>query len=218
MESQSVKTSKEFLVSALVLIGTALLLEMVSHGEEVPIKKEFDHFPIRIGPWQGRELGLDPDILKVLKVDDYMMRHYINKEGFPIVLYVGYYGSQRQGSTYHSPRNCLPGSGWSIVGHERIGMKIPGGPSGSAIINKVVIQKGLDKQLILYWYQDRGRIIASEYWAKIYLVWDAMTKNRTDGALVRVSMPLTGDEEAVSEQGRVFIESIFPLLQEYIPS
>ena len=86
-------------------------------------------------------------------------------------------------------------------------------------INKFIIQKGLDKQLVLYWYQDRGRIITSEYWAKVYMVWDAIRRNRTDGAFVRITVPFTGeDEERAVVQGRAFAETIFPLLSEYLPS
>ena len=86
-------------------------------------------------------------------------------------------------------------------------------------VNSLIIQKGLDKQLVLYWYQDRGRIITSEYWAKIYMVWDSMFKNRTDGAFVRLTVPFVGDDgEAVLKHGKAFAEQIFPLLWEYLPS
>jgi EpsI family protein len=203
--------------------------------------------------WQGRGLSFERDILDVLRVDDYMMRVYVpagedtqakklnptNQERpsayltAPVWLYVGYYGSQRTGVTYHSPLNCLPGSGWSVLHRDDVTVNVPhataaaasGAPFGGQAlrVNRVVIQKGLDKQLILYWYQDRGRVITSEYWAKGYLLLDAMTRNRTDGALVRISVPMNSSlaaDMAMDEAytvGRRFLEVVVPLLPEYLP-
>lgn len=211
------KFSKEFFISVLILIGAGIFFQMMSYGEEVPTRKSFAEFPTIIEQWQGKELGIDPEILKVLKVDDYMMRLYRNAEGFPIYLYVGYYQSQRQGATYHSPKNCLPGSGWFFVESEQTDLTIHHSPQNKVTINKVIIQKGLDKQLILYWYQDRGRIIASEYWAKIYLVWDAITKNRTDGAFVRISAPIGNSVEETFQEEMRFAQRVFPFLFDYLP-
>jgi hypothetical protein len=165
-----------------------------SHGEVVLAKKPFATFPLHLADrWEGRELGLDQATLDVLKLSDYMMRVYkplieslppsdssprsLHAQ-IPAWLYVGYYQSQRTGATYHSPQNCLPGAGWQFVESTHVPISV-----GTSVvtINQVVIQKGLDKQVILYWYHDRGRVIASEYWAKAYLLWDAATRNRTDG-------------------------------------
>jgi len=213
-----VKGMKECLIASIVLIAAALLLGLTSHWEDVPLRQSFAHFPLRIDAWEGKELGLDAQVLQVLKVDDYMLRQYWNTHRTSIGLYVGYYKSMRQGATYHSPKNCLPGSGWSFVktGTTRLHVRERSGP---LTVNAFIIQKGLDKQLVLYWYQDRGRIITSEYWAKIYMVVDAILTQRTDGAFVRLTIPFAGkDEESVRAQGKAFAESIFPLLQTYLPS
>ncbi len=210
--------SKEFWVSLISLTVAGLLLGFVSHGEESPLRKDFTDFPLHIEQWTGRELGIGAEILQVLKVDDYMMRQYRGAQGPPIGLYVGYYKSMRQGATYHSPKNCLPGSGWYFVQTGKMRLSVADQAGKTVEINKFVIQKGLDKQLVLYWYQDRGRVITSEYWAKIYMVWDAIFKNRTDGAFVRLTVPFTNDnEEKVLEQAEAFTERVFPLLQEYLP-
>ena len=150
-----------------------------------------------------------------------MMRVYVPpQEGqsrvTPLWLYVGYYQSQRTGSTYHSPKNCLPGSGWQFVETDQV--VVPASDTTSILINKVLIQKGLDKQIILYWYQDRGRVIASEYWAKGYMIWDAMTQNRTDGSLVRISVPVTTTPDAAYQYGLSFLRDAWPLLLEYMPT
>ena len=213
------KISRECLVSCVLLLAAGLLLRSISHGEETPLRQSFAEFPLRLEQWSGRQLELDTRVLEVLRVDDYVLRQYWDVHGLPVELYIGYYKSQRQGATYHSPKHCLPGSGWSFLYTGKTQLSgVP--PSGEPVeVNKFIIQKGLDKQLVLYWYQDRGRIITSEYWAKAYMVWDAIRRNRTDGAFVRITVPFTGEgEERAVIQGRAFAETIFPLLAEYLPS
>jgi EpsI family protein len=213
------KCPKEFLISLGMLIAAGLLLGFISHGEETPLRRSFVDFPLRIDQWTGKELGLETKVLQVVKVDDYMMRQYWSEQGTPIGFYVGYYKSMRQGATYHSPKNCLPGSGWYFVKTGNTRLDIPGRHGQAVEINKLIIQKGLDKQLVLYWYQDRGRIITSEYWAKLYMVLDAIFKHRTDGAFVRVTVPFSGDDEEMAiRRGRSFVEKAFSLLEEYLPS
>jgi EpsI family protein len=213
------KLSRRCLFSALILVTAGIFIRSISHGEAVPIRKGFADFPLQIETWDGKELGIEDDVLQELKVDDYMMRQYRQAQSSPIGFYVAYYKSMRQGATYHSPKNCLPGSGWYFVETGTTHLDATDAQGNAVEINRYVIQKGLDKQLVLYWYQDRGRIITSEYWAKIYMVQDAIFKNRTDGALVRITMPFKGDGEAVAfKQAKTFAETIFPLLTEYLPS
>lgn len=212
------KLSKEFVVSILLLTVAGTLIRTLSHGEEVPLRESFNRFPLQLSNWSGRELGLSQEVLKVLKVDDYMMRQYRRGEAVRIGLYVGYYKSQKQGATYHSPKNCLPGNGWSIVEAGKMRLSLIDASSRPIEINRLVIQKGLEKQWVLYWYQDRGRIITNEYWAKAYLMWDAITKNRTDGAFIRVTVPFTVDNEEVAlSEGKAFTEAIYPLLEGHLP-
>lgn len=211
-------------VAVAMLAGTWGLLQTLSHGEEVPIKKPFAEFPLMLGQrWEGKELGIEQKILDVLKVSDYMMRVYVPTEaggegltGDPVWLYVGYYQSQRTGATYHSPKNCLPGAGWQFVEASQVSVPVQGGPA--ITINRAIIQKGLERQLILYWYQDRGRVVASEYWAKGYMIWDAMTKNRTDGALVRVTLHVTGTLEEADRQAAAFVKDLWRVLPDYLPT
>jgi EpsI family protein len=210
---------REWLVALVILVAAGYFLRSISHGEETPLHRSLADFPLHIGPWSGNEQGLEADVLRVLKVDDYMMRQYQSEQGLPIGLYVGYYKSMRQGATYHSPKNCLPGSGWYFVATGKTRIQVPDSHERAVEINKFVIQKGLDKQLVLYWYQDRGRTITSEYWAKIYMVLDAITKQRTDGAFVRITLPFIHHAEGeVLEQGKAFAEQVFPLLRRYLPS
>ena len=208
------------LVAVVMLAGTWGLLLSLSHGEGIPIKKPFAEFPLALADrWQGKELGIAKNILEVLKVTDYMMRLYAPTDAArgqaSLFLYVGYYESQRTGATYHSPKNCLPGAGWQFVDTAQVSTLVPGGTV--ITINRAIIQKGLDKQLMLYWYQDRGRVISSEYWAKGYMVWDAMTMNRTDGALVRISVPVRTTMDAADRDALAFVNDLWPVLLDYMP-
>jgi len=213
------KVSKEFLISCIVLLAAGMLLRSISHGEAIPLRQSFGEFPLHIEPWSGRQMELDARVLNVLRVDDYILRQYWDGSAMPVELYIGYYKSQREGATYHSPKNCLPGSGWTFVHTGTTQLHVASRTRHPVEINQFIIQKGLDKQLVLYWYHDRGRIITSEYWAKFYMIWDAMLRNRTDGAFVRITIPFTSDsEERAVLQGRTFAETIFPLLYEYLPS
>ena len=134
-----------------------------------------------------------------------------------IGLFVAFFESQRKGGAIHSPKNCLPGAGWEPVEFGITTIEMPGHPAPGAI-NRAIVQKGLSKQLVLYWYQSQGRIIASEYSAKFYLVWDALTRNRTDGALVRIITPvIQNDEAGALERAKSFARDMFPLLQQHIP-
>jgi len=230
-----------FLIAVLLLIVTFGLIHLFSENERLVSNKAFAQFPLDLaGSWKGRELGLDEKVLDVLKLSDYMMRVYVPivaqggeeselSEGedrgnrmasmgshLPVWLYVGFYQSQRTGATYHSPKNCLPGAGWQFMESDFITLTMS--DQTKITVNNVLIQKGLDKQVILYWYHDRGRVIASEYWAKGYLVWDAMTKNRSDGSLVRLSIPVKdGTVQEAFDQGVKFLHDFWPTLLEHMP-
>ncbi len=230
-----------FLISIFLLIGTIGFIQSVSKNEQLMSSKAFKQFPLNLAKkWEGRELGMDQKVLDILKLTDFMMRVYLpvvgqggkevrlhetdlndlpmTKEGshLPVWLYVGFYQSQRTGATYHSPKNCLPGAGWQFMESDIIPLTLP--DRTTIMINNVLIQKGLEKQVILYWYHDRGRVIASEYWAKAYLVWDAMTKNRSDGSLVRISVPVKdGTVDEAFDQGVNFLHDLWPKLLEHMP-
>lgn len=162
---------------------------------------------------------MDSRVMDVLGVDDHIDRTYVNAGRFPASLYVGYYQSQRSGDTMHSPLNCLPGAGWNPSRRARISVPVEGGDPIE--VNRIVISKGLDRQLVLYWYQSHGRVVASEYWGKIYTVLDALRTNRTDAALVRVICPVGGADGAAEveaeRQAIRFVQSFFPYLDDYLP-
>jgi EpsI family protein len=139
-------------------------------------------------------MRFDAETEKVLRADDYLSRNYEAPDGRIISFYVGYYASQRSGATYHSPLNCLPGAGWVMTDMGRINLK-PAGDRPAFEANRYLVQNGNDRALMLYWYEGRGRPLASEYWGKIYTVVDSLKRRRSDGAMVRVMVPMGHSEE-----------------------
>jgi EpsI family protein len=217
------------LLLALLFGGASALMAQTPGAEVVASRQRLDVFPLQIEQWQGRRTGdLDQAILAELGVDEYVNAVYAGVDRSLIGLYIGYYGSQRQGDTIHSPANCLPGGGWEPIETGRLMVPVPaaGDPVGStstrrAEINRWIIQSGDEQQLVLYWYQSHGRVLASEYWTRFYLAFDAMRLNRTDGALIRIITPITGDSpRAVDEAERralSFVEDMFPVLDRFLP-
>jgi EpsI family protein len=173
---------------AVTLLSTALLISpLLPGGEKAPTSKPLALFPPVIGSWQGRDVPLEPRIVESLALDDHLNRLYESNSGEELILYVGYYRSQRSGAAIHSPKNCLPGAGWQPISSGHVYLTMPDGER--APVNLYQVQKGINRQIVLYWYQSHGRIIASEYWAKFYMVWDAIRFNRSDAALVRIIAP-----------------------------
>jgi EpsI family protein len=218
---------RRLLITSLLLLAGAGYLAHATRAETVPPRRPLATLPVTMAPWEGREgPPFAANVLAVLGVDEYVNRVYVSSGSrTPYVgLYVGYYESQRQGDTMHSPLNCLPGAGWQSIRQGRTALTVTdtAGASRPITVNQFVIQKGLDRLMVLYWYQSHGRVIASEYTSKIYMVYDAMRLNRTDGALVRVITPITGtstaDEDAAAQRAAAFVQGLFPSLSGVLPS
>jgi len=212
------------IVLFVVLLAGAGAVVRANRPETAPPRVSFERFPFELEGWKGQSLPpMDAQVLKILGVDDYMSRVYFSPERASAGLYVGYYQSQRQGDAIHSPQNCLPGAGWEPTSSGYLAIPVAvGGESSTISVNRYLIQKGIDRQLVLYWYQSHGRVVASEYWSKFYLVRDAVALNRTDAALVRVIVPvvpnLDGAESRAEAQAVDFVKRIFPVLPSYLPS
>jgi EpsI family protein len=212
---------RALILTAFLLVGSAYLAR-ASRPEQYPIREALEFLPLRIGAWEGRDTPpIDERTLKVLGVDDYINRYYQTSSGLAY-LYIGYYASQRQGDSIHSPQNCLPAAGWNPVrsGTVDIPVSVDGSPN-SIRVNRIAILNGTDKQLVLYWYQSHGRTVASEYMAKIYTVLDALRTNRTDAALVRVICPAADISEAAEQEADrsaiSFTQTLFPYISRYLP-
>jgi EpsI family protein len=156
-----------------------------------------------------------PQIVKAASVDDYLNRDYTNGSEASVAFYVGYYESQQTGDWVHSPKNCLPGAGWEAMKAGRVTIDVPG--QSPIQVNQYLVKKGLDELVVLYWYQGRGRVIASEYLGKVWLVADAITRNRTDVALVRISTPSADGVPRACERAVEFALAVYPRLKQFLP-
>jgi len=200
-----------------MLGGAGLFLRARDRGEALPPRQELAGFPRQVAGWSGEDIPLDPDIRKILGDGEFLLRIYRSGVQPYVDLFVAYFPTQRTGSTIHSPQNCLPGSGWAPVDFARI--QLPQGADRQTTVNRYVISKGLEQQLVLYWYQSNGRVVASEYWAKIFLVTDSIRRNRSDGALVRIVTPIARGESITDAEKRAvgFAGAATPLLDPFVP-
>jgi len=165
----------------------------------IPNRQPFASFPYHLGQWELAYQGSIPTRLEpVLGADDYTVRLYRNPGGESAELFAAYYDVQHAGEAMHSPKNCLGGAGWEPIqsGRVRLGVDATGQP---AVVNSFVIEKDGQRSVVLYWYQVQGRVIASEYWIRAYSVWAAVRNRRRDGALVRVSVPISAGSDGTKE-------------------
>jgi EpsI family protein len=191
-----------------------------SRDEVLPLNRPLDTFPRQLGSWAMHEEGvIEKEVRDSLKADELLNRSYISSGSEPaaVHLFVAYFKSQRTGRTPHSPRNCLPGSGWVPSVSDTVEIPISG--RDPIEVNRYIVQKGAVKSLVLYWYQSRDRVVAREYKAKLFVMADALRYNRTDTALVRVVVPIVDEDRAAAEKaGTAFIQSFFKPLREHFPA
>ena len=204
------------LVVALVAAASAVMPERT---EIVPKRTDFSTFPLSVGEWQGKGQRMEQIFVDTLKFDDYILADFANRRGDVVNFYVAYYGSQRKGQSAHSPRTCIPGGGWEIsaITNPVIdGAMVAGHPLQ---VNRTLIQMGEERQLVYYWFQQRGRLITNEYLVKWYLVWDAITRNRSDGSLVRVTTIIPPDKQWSDGDAALqqFLASLGGTLDDYVP-
>jgi exosortase D (VPLPA-CTERM-specific) len=211
---------RAFIAAAGVLVGfVCVALVLPRPAEVVPARSSFSEFPLHLGAWRGRTSSLDAVYVEQLKLDDYLLADFSEGTDLPVNLYMAYYASQRKGEAVHSPRSCLPGGGWQLRDFDQrslVDVKIGGRPLR---VNRTLIELGTQRELVYYWFQQRGRVITNEFTVKWYLFWDALTRHRTDGALVRliVTIPPASSEAAADRRLAEFAGRIAPTLPRYVP-
>lgn len=188
--------------------------------EVIPPREQLSTFPLVLDEWRGQEKPIERVFLEELKLDDYLMANFGRSDDpVPVELYVAYYDSQRKGASVHSPRACLPGGGWRIEEFDQHEIHDVGPDESTVRVNRVLITLGADRQLVYYWFQQRGRNITNEYLVKWYIFWDSLTKNRTDGAMVRLVTPVPEGMDLAEADQRMekFLRKADPLLAYYVP-
>lgn len=212
-------SSVRFAILLVAILLTGVLVNTWAYlGEAHVDRQPLKNFPEQLGQWHKAkpDQTIDEPTMKVLRASDYLLRDYTEPNGRVANFYVGYYASQRDGASYHSPLNCLPGSGWTLSEPDKVSISLPDGQS--FIANKYVIKNGDYKSLMIYWYQGRGRAVASEYWGKVYTVIDSVRLRRSDGALVRVTVPFVNSETAALETAKDVAGKAAAILPEFVPN
>jgi EpsI family protein len=202
-----------------ILVAFGVVINLWERAGEAKVARApLSEFPSKLGSWTqtGPDQRFDAATESVLKADDYLERTYFTAGGRAASFYVGYYATQRNGATYHSPLNCLPGAGWTMSGASLVTVT----PAGSAPFqaNRYLIENGNDRQLMVYWYQGRGRSVASEYWGKVYTVVDSIKRRRSDGAMVRVAVAITDSEERAEAAALDLAAKSAEVLSDYVPN
>jgi exosortase D (VPLPA-CTERM-specific) len=205
---------------ALVVVFVCVMQVLPRPAEIYPTRTSLQDFPMTLGAWTGRKETMDGVYLDALKLDDYLLADYADRGGPPVNLYIAYYDSQRKGEAVHSPRSCLPGGGWQLRDFNQrtlSDIKINGQPLE---VNRTLIALGDQRQLVYYWFEQRGRVITNEFAVKWYLFWDALTRHRTDGALVRLitALPPSSDEVEADHRLADLAARIAPTLARYVPN
>ncbi|SLM28711.1 conserved membrane hypothetical protein [Desulfamplus magnetovallimortis] len=217
LKSTNFLKQPQFIVSVILLSLTLILSKGVEFREAIPMSRSFDSFPMEIGKWQGTPQTMETIIIDALDLTDYIMVDYHDGEGHLINFYVAYYESQRKGESIHSPATCLRGSGWSFAQSGSSEISLDGG--ATLPVNRAVISKGPYRQVSYYWFPMRGRILTNAFQMKWFNFWDALTRQRTDGALVRVIAPVGEHESAEDAEMRLqtFVQEMLPVLRTFLP-
>lgn len=208
-----------FVVAWILLASTVAVAHTVDFRKSVHIGKPFSQFPMRVGVWVGNVAFLEQNILDALDLSDYLLVNYKGPNNCDVNLYSAYYESQRKGESIHSPSSCLPGSGWEFHQSGKVNLQLNGRAGTEISVQRAFIQKGESRQLSYYWFPMRGRVLTNLWEIKLFNFWDALIRQRTDGALVRLTTPVYSGETVEKAEARlqVFADDIVPLLNEFLP-
>jgi EpsI family protein len=205
-------------VLSVILLAQAAAFYGFSRKEDVPNPRPLAELTTSAGQWSRLQEGvIDEQTRQVLAADDTLSRQYVNADHTAVAgLFIAFFKTQRTGQMPHSPKNCLPGAGWVPSESGRMTIDVPG--AGGIEVNRYLVTRNDEQSLVVYWYQTRNRVVASEYKARLYLVADAIRYNRTDTALVRVTVPVQGDVAQAEAAAADFVKTFFGPLKRQLPS
>ena len=208
----------QFVVAVIMLAGALALAQGVEFREKIPASKPFSQFPLTVGAWEGTRQSMEQKFITELDLSDYAIVDYVGSHGKGVNFYVAYYETQQKGESIHSPETCLPGSGWAFEGAGRAAVDLANGRMPMPV-NRAFMEKAGQRQLSYFWFPQRGRVLTNAYQLKLFTFWDALTRQRTDGALVRLITPIYEREEVADAEQRLqaFTRDIIPVLDQFIP-
>jgi EpsI family protein len=214
-----VNKSKSTVILTVVLLAQGGLYYSALGREQAPPNRPLEFFASDLQDWHMVQEGqVEKAVQDVLRADDTLTRVYASPaQPLPASLFVAYFRTQRTGQAPHSPKNCLPGSGWEPAAEGTVDIPVSVEPR-TVRINRYIVARGDEKSFVLYWYQSRKRVVASEYSAKFWLVADSIRYRRSDTALVRIVVPVRGDQELAEKTAIAFVQALFPRLQAYLPA
>jgi len=217
-QSRSILKGPRFLAALGVLVLTLGVFQVVDFREKPPHRKPFSQFPSAVADWAATRQYLDKETVISLDLTDYVMMDFRNASGAPVNFYVAYYQSQRKGESIHSPETCLPAGGWLFHQTRKVNVAFSSGHSMT--VNRVVMDKDGRQMLAYFWFPARGRILTDAYEMKIFMFWDSLTRQRTDGSLVRIISPvLNGDSiETVEARMQDLMRVLQPIIGDFIPN
>lgn len=206
--------NRRFVILLILLVGTSIYL--TTHADlTVPPNKPFASFPAAFSGWQmDAQTVFSSEVLDVLRPTDYLYRQYVDAAGHRVTLYVGYHSGGKESGVIHSPKHCLPGSGWFEASSQKISVSVP---SQTIHAVEAVYQKGDDRELFVYWFQTGHKTLSDEYSLKAAEIWGSLFHRRRDAAFIRISVPSAGDSSVDMAVARHFIYAVYPALLEYLP-
>jgi EpsI family protein len=220
MASRRRPLPRTFIAAAVVMICFVIGAQVLPRPAEiVPAREAFAEYPMNLGAWTGHRQAMEGVYLNQLQLDDYFLADYVNDNGQSVNLYMSWYNSQRKGEAVHSPRACLPGGGWQLREFDQREIPSLHINGQQLLVNRTLIELGNQRELVYYWFQQRGRVVTNEFAVKWYLFWDALTRHRTDGALVRLITVLPPASSVADADRRLteFAGRITPTLTRYVP-
>ena len=206
-------------LTLLLLMQGSLYYATALRKEAVPVVSPLSDFPSQAGAWHMyKDVPIEKEVQDVLKADDTLNRIYIGPQENPVFLFIAYFKSQRYGQAPHSPKNCLPGSGWEPLESDPLTIVVPGRQQ-PIVTNRYLVAHGDEKSVVLYWYQSHNRIIAGEFTAKFWLIADSVRYHRSDSSLVKIVVPVrNGDAETATKEAIEFVKAVFPAVSRQLPA
>lgn len=215
--SRKMNIVPQYINIGLLILATVFVNNVANREEIKPERKAFLGFPTELNGWKATLSNLEPNVIKTLQLKDYFLGDYQHDDEGAVNFYVAYYDSQRKGASPHSPSVCIPGGGWVISSLDQINIDLQGEVTP---VNRVIINKDNYKQVVYYWFEQRGRHITNQYAMKWYLLLDSIQKNRSDGALVRATTLVRPNETVDKAEKRMqsFLGTVVKKLPEYVPN